>query len=184
MNYIDYIILAVVLIGFLLGFKDGIVRKIIGILGLVFGVILALQFASQAGKLIAPVLNNDIYLSEIVAGILIFLATLAITAVIKRLIHPMDKVNKFVNQILGGIAGAFQIVFFLSAFFLILNLFRVPSKTDVSNSLLYSKTYSIIPMSVDLILGSNSKARKLIENMIQGNRIEIPDSDIDTLKNL
>jgi len=42
MNYIDYILIAIILIGFILGYKDGLVRKVIGLLGLVVAIFLAI----------------------------------------------------------------------------------------------------------------------------------------------
>lgn len=167
MNYLDYIIFAIVLIGFILGFKDGLVRKIIGILGIILGIIFALQFSKTAGSYLSPILNNEIYLAEIVAGFLIFVITIFVFALIKRVIHPFDKVNQFVNQILGGIAGAVQIIFFLSAFLLFLNIFDIPDKSSINDSFLYSKVYNIIPFSIELILGTESNPDYFIKDILE-----------------
>ena len=72
MNFIDYLIILVIAVGFILGFKDGLVRKIIGLLGLSIGVILAFEFSDSVAVFLAPLLNNEIYLAEIVSGFLIF----------------------------------------------------------------------------------------------------------------
>lgn len=167
MNYIDYIIIAIILIGFILGFKDGLVRKIIGILGIILGIIFAIQFSKSVGVVIAPILNDELYLAEIVAGFLIFVGTIFTFALIKRVIHPFDKVNQFVNQILGGIAGAIQIIFFTSAFLLFLNIFDIPSRETRNNSFLYSKVYNVIPYSIELILGGESNPDYFIKDMIE-----------------
>jgi len=167
LNYLDYIIFAIVLIGFILGFKDGLVRKIIGILGIILGIIFALQFSKTAGSYLSPILNNEIYLAEIVAGFLIFVITIFVFALIKRVIHPFDKVNQFVNQILGGIAGAVQIIFFLSAFLLFLNIFDIPDKSSINDSFLYSKVYNIIPFSIELILGTESNPDYFIKDILE-----------------
>jgi len=50
LNYIDYIIILFLIVGFLLGFRDGLVRKIIGLIGLILGIVLAFEFAGMAGK--------------------------------------------------------------------------------------------------------------------------------------
>ena len=167
MNYLDYIIITIILVGFILGFKDGLVRKIIGILGIILGIIFALQFAKVAGTYLSPILNDEIYLAEIVAGFLIFVSTIFVFALIKRVIHPFDKVNQFVNQILGGIAGAVQIIFFMSAFFLFLNIFDIPAKTTRNDSFLYSKVYNIIPFSIEMILGTESNPDYFIRDIIE-----------------
>ncbi len=167
MNYFDYIILAVLTVGFILGFKDGMVRKIIGLLGIVIGIIVAIKYSGFIGSLISPIFNDEIYLAEIVAGFLIFVGIIFIASLIKRIIHPSDKVNKFLNQFLGGITGAIQILVFLSAFLLFLDIFSIPSSQVRDESLLYGKVYSIIPGAIDLIAGENENSRQFIKKYIE-----------------
>ncbi len=167
MNYVDYLILLVIAVGFILGYKDGFVRKLIGIFGFVLGIFLAYHFSESFSKIIAPLLNNEMYLANISAGFLIFIAVILIFSVLKRIIHPFDKVNRFVNQLLGGLAGILQIIFFLSGLLLLLNLFQMPNSSARKGSLLYQKVYSVIPLSVDLIMGSDAKAQDFIKDFIE-----------------
>lgn len=175
MNYIDFIIIAIVAIGFILGFKDGLIRKIIGLVGLILGVILALQYSEALGSSLAPILNDDQHLANIAAGILIFLGAILIASIIKRVVHPSDKVNQMLNQVLGGTAGALQILFFISGLFLFLNIFNVPGENTRDESLLYEPVYRIVPSTIDLFIGSNSDARQFIENFIEDReQLDIP----------
>lgn len=167
MNYLDYIILIVIIVGFLLGFKDGLVRKIIGLVGLIIGVILAFQFSHKVGKYLTQFFNNDEYLSSVLAGITIFLMVILITSLIKRVIHPFDKVNRFINQFIGGIVGTIQISFFLSAVFLFLNIFSFPSTTQRNNSFSYNFILDLIPKSIDLIVGKNTNASEYLIKYIE-----------------
>jgi len=189
MNHIDYLLLAIILVGFILGYKDGLIRKIIGLLGLVIAIILAITYSSTLGDYLAPMFNDENYLAKIVSAIVIFFATLLIFAIVKRLIHPSDKVNKFVNQLLGGIAGTIQIVFITSVFLLLLNTISVPSENDIKNSLLYSTIYSVIPTTIDLIVGSDFKTEGFLKDYLESrNNKEVPEEfsnpiDLDTLLN-
>ena len=97
MNYLDILILAIALLGFLLGFKDGLIRKIIGLIGLIAAIGFAFEFSDKLGHLLTPFFNNDDYLAKIISGILIFLFVILIASIIKRIVHPLDKVNRFVN---------------------------------------------------------------------------------------
>jgi membrane protein required for colicin V production len=182
LNYLDYIIIVILLIGFLLGFKDGLIRKIIGMVGLVVAVGLAIQFSEPMGFFIAPVFSNEVYLANIVAGILIFAFTILVFALIKRIVHPLDRVNKFVNQILGGIAGIIQIIFFLSAFFIFLNVFRIPDKNAKESSLLYYTVAGIIPSTIDFILGTNFKTKVIIKDYIDSKDKIEADNDSTTIE--
>ncbi len=158
------------MIGFALGFRDGLIRKVIGLLGLVLGVVFSLQFYRPLGKIISPLVSDEIYLAEIVAGFFLFIGTIFLASLLKRIIHPLDKVNRFTNQLLGAISGTLQILFFISGFLLFLNIFNFPDQEDRDNSLLYKKVYSIIPITIDLIIGSDSDAMDIFQNFIEQSR--------------
>ncbi len=183
MNYLDYIIIGVIILGFVLGFKDGLIRKIIGLLGLIVAIILVIEFAVPVGAYLTPFFNNENYLAEIVAGIVIFFLTILMVSIIKRIVHPLDKVNKFVNQLLGGISGVLQILFVLSAFLLMLNMFRVPSAEAKVESFSYNYVYQIIPTTVDFLLGDDSKTKAYIDDFIDGKNLQtLPDTLLDSLQ--
>lgn len=180
MNYLDYIILALIIIGFILGFKDGLVRKIIGLAGIIAGIFLAVKFSDRFGQLLSPLMDYELYLSEIIAGIIIFLICIVAASIIKRVIHPHDKVNKFVNQFLGGITGIVQMVFFASFFFLVLSLFRFPSEETSKKSLLYSSVYGIVPGTIDFLIGGKDFVRDYIENKDKNAKIKSSDGTAKT----
>lgn len=166
MNLVDLIILIIILIGFVLGYKDGFIRKLVGFIGFILAVYLSIQFASQLGKGLENAFGIEYYLSELIAGAVIFILIIVIFAVIKRLIHPHDKVNNLVNQLLGGIIGMMQILFFLSAALYILNVFDVPSNNSKKNSLIYGPVYSIIPTTINFVSNYTPDAKKRIKEYI------------------
>lgn len=174
MNYLDYIIIVIILIGFLLGFKDGLVRKVIGLLGLIIGIVLAFQFSGSVGKLLIRFFNNDEYLSSVLAGILIFLVVILIATIIKRIVHPFDKVNRLINQVLGGVIGAVQIIYFMSALFLFLNIFSFPKTEQRNNSFCYNFVLNLIPKTIDFAMGQKSKASDYFKQYIEKNDIDNP----------
>lgn len=167
MNYIDYLIAAFIIIGFILGYRDGFLRKLIGLAGFIAAVLLAFEFSNELGKIIVPIFNNELYFAEIVAGLLIFLVTLFVTAVLKRIFTPVDRVNRFFNQSIGGIAGILQMLIFISAFLIFLNIFDLPGVNSRNNSFLYQKAYNIIPFIVDYSLGVESNTQDLIQRLFE-----------------
>ena len=126
-----------------------------------------IEFSAEVGEFIAPAFNNELYLAEIVAGILIFLGTIFTVSIIKRIIHPIDKVNKLLNQILGGISGAIQMIFFVSGFLILINVFNLPSSDDKENSFVYKDVYNAIPQTIDFIFGADSRAKTIIKDYIE-----------------
>ncbi len=129
----------------------------------------------------APIFDNEVYLASIIGGIIIFLIVILFASIIKRIVHPVDKVNRFVNQLLGGFSGAVQMFFFISGFLLFLNIFNFPSESTRNESLMYDKVYQIIPVTVDLIIGDNSKSSTFIHDFIRDvDSIDLREIEIDS----
>jgi membrane protein required for colicin V production len=166
LNLVDIIIIGIVLIGFILGFKDGFVRKLIGFSGFVLAVYLSIVFASELGKVFENVLGIEFYLSEIIAGGVIFIGIMVLFSVLKRIVHPFDKVNNLLNQILGGAVGMIQILFFLSAALYILKVFNVPGEKARQESVVYQPVYNIIPGAINLLSDYTPDAKKRIKDYI------------------
>lgn len=163
MNYIDYVIFGVLVVAFILGFKDGLIRKLIGLAGIIIGIILAVKFSGWLGSLLAPIFDNEIYFARIAAGFIIFILIIILAAVIKRIVHPHDKVNKMVNQVLGGVTGILQVLFILSGALFLLAILNVPNKIDQKKSLLYGSVYSVVPKSIDFIIGKKGYVNTFME---------------------
>ncbi len=166
MNYIDVIIIVAGIIAFILGFKDGFVRKLIGSIGFFLAIFLAFKFSSHLGQVLDNVFGFEKYFADIAGGFLIFLVTILITSIIKRVVHPFDKVNNLINRIVGGVVGFIQIIFFLSAVFFLLNIFKFPSENAKAKSFLYSYVYEIMPKTFDVLSGYTPDAKDSIKNYI------------------
>jgi len=167
LNLIDIIIVILLAAGFILGFKDGFVRKIIGLLGFCLAIILAIVFSAKMGKIIESIFGIEYYLSEIIGGFAIFVVTIVIFAVIKRIVHPFDKVNNLINQLLGGFIGFVQILFFISAALYLLNIFDIPDKKTKKDSLLYYGVYAVLPATIDYLKTYTPDSKKLIKEYIK-----------------
>ncbi len=166
MNYIDFILLGGLGIGFILGFKDGIIRKLIGLIGFTAGIAAALAWADTLGAKLMGFFDNEINLSRVIAGILIFFVVLIIFSVIKRLAHPADKVNRFLNQLLGGIFGVVQMAYFLSGFLLFFHIFNLPPQNIADKSLSYNTIYKILPETIDFILGDKNATQDYLKEFL------------------
>ena len=166
MILLDALIITGVIVGFILGFKDGFVRKLIGIIGFVVAVVAAVFFAGKLGLLIESIFNIEYYLAEIIGGLVIFITIITIFVFLKRVVHPFDKVNNLINQIVGGVVGSIQILFFLSAIFIIVNIFDLPDKDTRKQSILYNNTLNVIPFTIQYLSYYTPEPRKLIENYI------------------
>lgn len=112
------------------------------------------------------IFGADSELAEIIGGIVIFLVVILITSVLKRIVHPFDRVSGLINQVLGGITGAVQIIFFLSALLYLLSIFNFPSKEKAENSMIYHRVYSVLPTAVELIKDYTPETKTIIKDYI------------------
>jgi len=163
---LDALIITGIIIGFILGFKDGFVRKLIGIIGFILAVVAAVFFAGKLGLLIESIFGIEYYLAEIIGGLVIFISIITIFVFLKRVVHPFDKVNNLINQIVGGVVGSIQILYFLSAIFIIVNIFDLPDKDTKKQSIFYNNTLNVIPFTIQYLSYYTPEPRKLIENYI------------------
>jgi membrane protein required for colicin V production len=163
---LDALIITGIIIGFILGFKDGFVRKLIGIIGFILAVVAAVFFAGKLGLLIESIFGIEYYLAEIIGGLVIFISIITIFVFLKRVVHPFDKVNNLINQIVGGVVGSIQILYFLSAIFIIVNIFDLPDKDTKKQSVFYNNTLNVIPFTIQYLSYYTPEPRKLIENYI------------------
>lgn len=167
MNFsLDIILVMSILVGFLLGYKDGFVRKLIGFVGFCVAVLLSIRFSDIGASIMTSIFGADSELAEIIGGIVIFLVVILITSVLKRIVHPFDRVSGLINQVLGGITGAVQIIFFLSALLYLLSIFNFPSKEKAENSMIYHRVYSVLPTAVELIKDYTPETKTIIKDYI------------------
>lgn len=162
----DIIIIISLLIGFILGYKDGFIRKLIGLLGLAIAIVLAILFASPVGRFLESISGIEFYLAEIIAGAAVFILIMILISILKRIVHPFDKVNNFVNQLLGGVVGVIQILFFLSAVFVILKIFNIPDEKTSQEAFFYPSVYKVIPFVIDHLQQYTPDSRKIIKDYI------------------
>jgi len=159
LNTIDLVIVATVVVGFILGYKDGLIRKLIGLIGFAMAIISAAVLKDEFGKMIESALGIEFYLAEIIGSVVIFFAIILVFALLKRIVHPFDKVNNFLNQIVGGIVV-------LSAVFMLLNIFSIPGNSVKENSAFYNFTYSIIPETIDYLNEYTPDTKRIFKEYI------------------
>ena len=154
------------LTGFILGFKDGFIRKLIGILGFISAIVVAALFAGKIGAMIEVAFGIEFYLAEIIGGVVLFFGVILVFTLLKRIIHPFDRVNNIINQLVGGVVGIVQILFFLSAVLLILNIFDLPDNSVKKSSAFYENTSQLLPLTIDYLSNYTPDSKQIIEDYI------------------
>jgi membrane protein required for colicin V production len=157
MNYIDIIIIFILVFGMVRGFINGLVREVASLAALILGIWGAIRFSSfTAGKLYDYFDMTGKYV-----GIISFLVTFGIIVIIIHFIgllvdKLMDAVALgFINRLLGIAFGLFKSVLIMSVIFVVLNVIdaRRPflPKEKIEQSMLYNPISDIAPVIFPII---------------------------------
>lgn len=105
MNWLDIILIAILIVTSILGIIKGLVKQVFGLLAVILGLILALGFYSQVSWLYRRLVSNEV-LSHFLGFITIFLAVLCIGWLSSRTLSKLIKGPlKLLNKVLGGGLG-------------------------------------------------------------------------------
>jgi len=151
MNWIDFIIVIILGISLIRGFKDGFVREAASLAALILGIWGAIRFSNlTAGKL-----DDWFDMTGQYVGLIAFLVTFGIIVVLIHFIGIfVDKIVKavalgFLNRLLGLVFGLFKAVLIMSVFFVILNAIDAHRpflpKEKIEGSMFYNPISNVAP---------------------------------------
>ena len=151
MNYIDFIIVLIVLIGALYGLIRGVFRQLGSLGGFVAGVLVSRLFGGSFASLLQQMFDLPAGVSRIAAYSLLFLLVYLICLQLMRLIHHISQqvALGWLDRLAGALFGALK---YLVIFSILLNLVHIidpkvrmlPAR-EVSTSHLYGYALRIAP---------------------------------------
>jgi membrane protein required for colicin V production len=151
MNWIDLIIVVLLILSVLRGFTDGFVKEVASLLALVLGIWGAIKFSTFT----AARLYDWFDMTGQYVGIISFLVTFLIIVVIIHFVGTLaDKMIEaisigFLNRLLGMVFGLIKNVLILSVIFTILNVMDVKHpflpKAKIEESKFYMPISDIVP---------------------------------------
>jgi membrane protein required for colicin V production len=151
MNWIDLIIVILLILAVISGFTNGLVKEVASLAGLILGIWGAIKFSNFT----AAKLYDWFDMSGQYVGIIAFIVTFCVIVVIIHFIGILaDKVVDavslgFLNRILGMVFGAIKNILILSVIFSVLNAIdaRRPflPKARIEESKFYNPISDIVP---------------------------------------
>ena len=146
MNYLDIAISVPLLYGLIKGFSNGLIKEITGLLSLVLGVYVAVNFSILLEPHLSGIFNNYEQFKPIIAFAILFVATIFIIKLIGILANNLTKALAlgFISKIVGSIFGGLKVALILSFLLTIESRFElIPEKTKESAQL-YTPTKNVI----------------------------------------
>ena len=144
MNIIDIILLILLAVALIAGFRKGFVKQVISLAVLIVGAWLSTRLATEVSQWLGALLKYEGAMLNIVSFILIFLAVAILLNLIGKLIEKILKITMlgWLNRLLGMIVSVFKIAILLGiAVYLIDSLNNILGfipKEDIASSQLYA----------------------------------------------
>lgn len=139
MNWLDVVILALVVVTLVLGLVKGLVRQIVGLASVIAGLVLAVLYFKPASSLIRGFVSSEI-LRHFIGFLAVFAAVLAAGSLLgwllgKAMIGPL----KFLNHAAGGVLGVVKGVLISGVVVLALLLLDDGHNAPIRNTLMTSR---------------------------------------------
>ena len=154
MNYIDFFIILVVILGVVSGFRKGFIHQLASLVAIILGIFLAAKFAKAGGSLLSQYFainpNLVIIVAFVIIMILVIVAIHYLGKMIEKIIEEVEL--KMINRLAGCIFALAKNLLLLSLLFLILDFssphLNILSEEKKDNSLLYKPVAAIAPIII------------------------------------
>lgn len=139
MNWLDVLILALLVVTLVLGLVKGLVRQIVGLASVIAGLVLAVLYFQEASALFRGIVSSDL-LRHFLGFLAVFIAVLAAGSLLGRLLgKAMVGPLKFLNHFAGGALGLVKGVLISGVVVLALLLLDDGRNAPIRNTLMTSR---------------------------------------------
>ena len=158
MGYIDIIIVAILAVGLIRGWRSGFIKQATNLAGIVLAFVLAVIFMDSLGLVIESKLMDYPGLGTILA----FLGIFIVVKVAFRFLSESAKtfIDSLhlggVDNLAGGVIGTLKAGVILSLLLVSASYFRLPPVEAVETSNLYGSVYGIVPQAWSFFVDQSS----------------------------
>jgi membrane protein required for colicin V production len=150
MNFVDFIIIAILVLFVIQGFRKGLIYEVASLAGLILGIYASFHFSAYLQGYLVEYLDISEKYSYLTAFILVFIVVVILVHFIGKIIENIiDMVALgFLNKLAGSVFGILKAIVLLSLTMLVLNHFNSKwiSMDKKNESLLYRPIESVAPL--------------------------------------
>jgi len=161
MNWIDFVIIALLVFGLIQGFIDGLIIEIAELAALVLGIWGAIHFSWWTADRLAGWFDMTSSWTGVISFAVTFIVIVTAVYLIGKILDSVMKAISlgFVNKTLGAVFGVLKTALILSVVFVFLNTIDekkhfLPSAT-INNSFFYNPIADLVPSIFPVIEGGD-----------------------------
>lgn len=165
MNYLDWIIIIILLISAIKGYRKGLIYQLTSLAALVLGIYIAVKFSKWVSPFIQLHFVLSANFSKVIAFLFLFILVIILVNMLGRFLEKIFKGIELtnLNKITGSIFYITKITFLISIVMLLLRFsiinFNWPNTETIDKSYLYKPIESVAP-SVFPYLKINQETKK------------------------
>lgn len=169
MNILDFLILLPIAYFGYRGFRNGIIREVLSIAGILLAVFLTFHYMDETSSYIQPFFEANAAYVPFVAALLIFIGTLIIVNIIARLAQKVLQTFhlNIINRIAGLAFGALKCGIIISALLLVFAGFNIPAEQTRQESLSYPHVIYLAPWAYDTVAAIYPGAEDFVQTIQQ-----------------
>ncbi len=151
MTYVDFILILILLLAAISGFKNGLIKEITSLAAWVLGIFLAVKLTKVFVPFINPSVIHSSSIAKIVVFAIIFFVVVILVNIVGKLLEAFFEELElgFLIRLGGLVISIFKNVFILSLIMVILHLsilkWNWPSPEIREKSILYQPIESVAP---------------------------------------
>jgi membrane protein required for colicin V production len=150
MNWLDFVLLAIMVVTAIVGIFKGFVKQVIGLVAVVAGLVLASFYYERAARIFESFVHNRL-LSNFLGFLLLFVAVLVAGAVVGHLLHKaMVGPLALANRLFGALFGFIKAVLICGIIVFALVSFEV-AKPALETSVLAPACLGVTRAVINLI---------------------------------
>ncbi|MDX1546484.1 MAG: CvpA family protein [Rhodothermales bacterium] len=150
---LDLLILGALTVGLVVGWRSGLIKQALSLVGGLIAFLLALSLMHTVGAMLAVSLGLSSSLAPLLGFVLVFVAIQVGVFALVRLVEKVVGVLRLglVNRMAGSMMGAGKAALALSIVFLVLAPVEVPSEPARSRSAFYAPVAAAVPAAWDAV---------------------------------
>jgi membrane protein required for colicin V production len=151
MSYLDIIIIILLVISAISGFRKGLIHQLASLLALIFGIYLAIKFSHFAASFIQLHFTSSANTAKIIAFVVVFIVVVILVHLLGKFLEKTFEEIELgsINKIAGCLFSVAKSVFIISCLMLVLKLsivnFNWPKQADIDKSFSYKPIESAAP---------------------------------------
>lgn len=144
MNFVDIIIIVIILSFGYRGYKNGLIRELGSLVALIAGIFLAIRFSDLIFSITEKHVNVDAELIPVISFAIIFIAVVVVVLMFSKVLDKFVKVIKldWLNKIAGVVFSSAKTILILGGLFFLTNQIiaslNFSSQVFLENSTLYN----------------------------------------------